>query len=143
MTQEIERLNNVIRSKTEDIAKLQERCRDMEDQVAFLKSHETKLIESQRTIDSLTITINEFKRNVQNEQDKARAIDGRARELETHLFSSTQEKEKLATLLKQKGFEYDELRNKFSRLEQESYRLLEIEAAYREAKVQISHFRIK
>jgi hypothetical protein len=47
--------------------------------VAYLKSHETKLLESQRVIDTLNITINEFKRNIQLEQDKARSFDGRAR----------------------------------------------------------------
>lgn len=80
MTQEIERLNNVLRGKTNEISALQDRCHALEDQVAYLKSHETKLLENQRVIDNLTITINEFKRNIQNEQDKARSCEGRARE---------------------------------------------------------------
>lgn len=79
MTQEIERLNNVVRAKTNELNGFQERCHGLEDQVAYLKSHETKLLESQRIIDTLNITVNEFKRNIQNEQDKARSIDGRAR----------------------------------------------------------------
>lgn len=41
-------------------------------------------------------------------------------------------------MLKQKGFEYDDLRSKYSRLEQESYHLQEVEAAYREAQNQIA-----
>lgn len=56
------------------------------------------------------------------------------------MFASTQEKEKLAGLLKQKGFEYDDLRSKYSRLEQDHYHLMEVEAAYRELQVQsLSH----
>ncbi len=80
----------MIRTKINELNTLQEHCHGLEDQVAYLKSHETKLIESQRLIDNLNITISEFKRTIQNEQDKARNADSKARELDSHLFASTQ-----------------------------------------------------
>lgn len=135
LTQEVERLNNALRVKTDEITRLNDRIRGLEDQVAFLKSHETKLIENQRIIETLNITINEFKRNFQLEQEKTRGMEGRARDFESQLYASAQEKDRLSALLKQKGFEFDEIRSKYSRLEQEMYQLREVEAAYREAKV--------
>lgn len=39
--------------------------------------------------------------------------------MENHLFKSTQEKEKLSSMIKVKNNEYDELRVQYSRLEPE------------------------
>lgn len=57
-----------------------------------------------------------MKRTIQNEQDKVRGSDSKMREFEAQLYNSAQEKERMIAVLKQKGFEYDELRGKYSRL---------------------------
>ena len=66
LTQEIERLNNMLRNKNEEYERLANRCRGLEDQVNFLKAHETKLADNERVIQNLNINITELKRNNQN-----------------------------------------------------------------------------
>lgn len=62
---------------------------------------------------------NSLKRELDGWQGKFRESEGKIREMENHLFKSTQEKEKLSSMIKVKNNEYDELRVQYSRLEPE------------------------
>lgn len=55
--------------------------------------------------------------------------------MENHLFKSTQEKEKLSSMIKVKNNEYDDLRQQYSRLEPEIHKKREIEIALQEHQV--------
>lgn len=137
LTQEIERLNNMIRTKSDECDRMGNKIRGLDDQINFLKAHETKLQENERVINNLNITVNEFKRNIQNEQDKARSLEGRLRDVESNLINVNQEKERITREFKQRCFDFDELKNRYGRLEQEIYQLKEVENAHREAKNKI------
>lgn len=57
------------------------------------------------------------------------------REFEANLYNLNQERDKINGQLKQKTFEFEDLRNKYSRMEQEMYHLKEVENEHKEAKV--------
>ena len=46
LTQELERLNNILRNKNDEYERLANRCRGLEDQVNSLKAYETKLADN-------------------------------------------------------------------------------------------------
>lgn len=56
----------MIRTKSDECDRMVNKIRGLEDQINFLKAHETKLQDNERTINTLNITVNEFKRNIQN-----------------------------------------------------------------------------
>ena len=87
--------------------------------------------------------MNEFKRNFQNEQEKARTLEGRLRDVESNLINVNQEKERVTRDFKQRSLDFDELKNRYGRLEQELYQIKEVENAYRESKVIVRLFRTK
>lgn len=62
-------------------------------------------------------------------------MEGRLRDIESNLINVNQEKERVTRDFKQKCFDFDELKNRYGRLEQEVYQLKEVEVVYREAKV--------
>ena len=123
LTQEIERLNNMVRAKAEECDRMGHKIRGLDDQINFLKAHEIKLQENERVINTLNISVNEFKRNMTNEQDKSRSMEGRLRDIESNLINVNQEKERITRDFKQKCFDFDELKNRYGRLEQEMYQL--------------------
>ena len=90
LTQEIERLNNMLRTKTHELDRISTSIRGLEDQVDFLRAHESKLQDNERTINGLNITVNEVKRSILNEQDKTRVLESRLRDGENNLLGVNQ-----------------------------------------------------
>ena len=116
LTQEIERLNNMVRTKSDECDRTGNKVRGLEDQINFLRAHEVKLQENERVISNLNITVNEFKRSSQNEQEKTRTLEGRLRDVESNLININQEKERITREFKQRSLDFDELKNRYGRL---------------------------
>lgn len=109
----------------------------LEEEVIYLKSHEIKLADADRNIKSLNATLDGLRKELSRWEDKYKAIDARARELDGSCFSLTQDKDKLTSMLRSKTTELEEFRMRTSKLEQDSYRARELEANYNETLVQM------
>ena len=84
------------------------------------------MAESERTIQNLSIKIENHIRETQKWEDKCKILDMKAKEYDTSLFNINQDRDKLSQQLKAKMFEYDELRTKFMRVETEAYKTKEL-----------------
>ena len=77
----------------------------------------------------------EIKRTLLTEQDRGRGLENKIRDMEQITFGLNQDKERLNGQLRQKSLEFEELRNRFSKMEQEVYVLRETEEALRGTRV--------
>lgn len=141
LTRQLEEYSNEIRVKTDEADRYKGIVRKLEEEVEFLRSHEIKLKDNERNIHSLQTTITEIKRTLLTEQDKTRGFENRIREMEQTIFALTQEKERLQGSGKQRVMEYEELRSRYARLEQENMMLRETEEGLRVVKVGMRLFR--
>ena len=51
------------------------------------------------------------------------------------LYENNSEKERLSSIIKSKNYEFEEMKNKFSRLEGDNHKVIELESALREQHV--------
>lgn len=84
---------------------------------------------------SLNTTIDSFKKESSRWEDRNRGMEGKLRDLESNCFGLTQEKDKLANVLRTRTTEYEDLRVRVGKLEQENFRARELEANYNESQV--------
>jgi Tfp pilus assembly protein PilN len=64
LTQEIERLTNLLRAKNDEVDRMNINYKRIEEEAIYLKSHESKLAESERIIKSLNATIDGLRRDL-------------------------------------------------------------------------------
>lgn len=57
LTQEVERMNNLLRNKNDEIERLNVTIRRLQEENALLKTNERRMAESERTIQNLTSKI--------------------------------------------------------------------------------------
>ena len=70
------------------------------------RNYEMKAAENEQIVSKLEGQLGRLSKDVENWQNKAKDADLKCRELDNHLFSSTQEKEKLSTMIRNKNSEY-------------------------------------
>lgn len=110
LTQEIERLNQLINEKNAFINGLEKEQIDLHSKINHYKSYESKIQESESYIKKYQDQIANVKRELDGWQKKAKDSDQRNKELDSNLFSQAQERERLSNLLKTKNHEFEGLR---------------------------------
>lgn len=117
MTQEIDRLNNLIKTKNEDIEQLEKEKIEIHSAMTKYKNYEIKIYENEQTVAKLQNNIEICKKDIENWQNKFRASEARGKELENNLYSTSQEKEKVGNIARTKTQECEELKNKINFLQ--------------------------
>lgn len=135
MTQQKERLNNLLRSKNDDIKGLENEKLELHSKINHYRNYEVKISESEQITTKLKDDINKLRKDVENWQGRAKEYENKARELENHLYQNNSEKEKLSAMIKTKNNEYDDLRGRYARLEGDTRKITELEAALKEQHV--------
>jgi len=74
MAMEIERLNNTVRLKTEESSRMRSKNTSLEEELSFLRSFESRLVESEQTISNLSIDLENNRREYNRLEDKLRGI---------------------------------------------------------------------
>lgn len=82
----------------------------------YLKSHEAKIVEADRTIKGLNSTLDGLRKEITSWEQKYRVLDHRAKELDSSCFSLTQDKDKMASILRTKTSELEDFRVRASKL---------------------------
>jgi chromosome segregation ATPase len=90
LTQELERVNNVVRGKNQDLERATLTIRNIEEEMLYLRGYETKIAESEKTIITLNQTVDNIKREGTKWEDKIRTTESRCRELEQNCYAISQ-----------------------------------------------------
>lgn len=103
MTQEIDRLNNLIKTKNEDIGQLEKQKLQIHSAMTKYKNYEIKIYENEQIVAKLQNNIEICKKDIENWQNKFRTSEAKAKELENNLYSISQEKEKVNNIARNKS----------------------------------------
>ena len=90
MTQEIDRLNNLIKNKNSDIDDLEREKIELYSMVNKYKNYETKIQENEQVVNRLQKSLADLKKDMDNSQDKIRSLDNKNKELENNLYQQSQ-----------------------------------------------------
>ena len=74
--------------------------------MAHYRNYELKAAENEQVVSKLESQLTRASKDIENWQNKFKDAELKARELDNHLFTSTQEKEKLSTMIRNKSHEY-------------------------------------
>ena len=96
-----------------------------------------KISEGEQVTARLNNEISKLRGDIENWQEKTRQAENKARDMDRVLYENNNEKERLSSLIKSKNYEYEELRNKYSRLEGDNHKIAELEGILHEQHVQI------
>ena len=138
LTGELDKLNDLLRDRNKEIAAMEKEKLELYSKINHYKNYEIKISENEQTCKRLQESNNSLKRELDGWQSKFRESEGKVREAENHLFKSTQEKEKLSSMIKAKNNDYDELRAQLARMEPELRKKGEIEISLQEHKVRVA-----
>lgn len=120
------RLNDLLRERNDLINKLESDSVEAVRKINHYKNYEIKISENEQTVRKLQDTVDKYRKDLDNWQNKYKESESKSREFENILFKNNQEKEKINSMFKAKNAEYDELRNQYSRLEPEIRRKKEM-----------------
>lgn len=81
MTQQKERLNNLLRSKNDDIKGLENEKLELHSKINHYRNYEVKISESEQITTKLKDDINKLRKDVENWQGRAKDYENKAREL--------------------------------------------------------------
>lgn len=112
MTQEIDRLNNLIKTKNDDIEQLEKEKLELHTAMNKYKNYEIKIYENQQTAAKLQNNIEICKKDIENWQNKYRTSEAKAKELENNLYAASQQKEKVGNIARAKTQECEQLKNR-------------------------------
>ena len=73
--------------------------------------------ENEQVISQLKNAINKVNSDLENTNGKLRAAENKNKDLENNLYSQSQEKEKINSIARTKTQEADELKNKYSQMQ--------------------------
>lgn len=135
MTQQRERLNNLIRSKNDDIKALENQKLELHSKINYYKNYEVKISESEQVSSKLKEDILKLRKDIEMWQGRAKEYENKVRELENYLYQNNSEKQKLSVMIKSKNNEYDDLRSRYARLEGDNRKITDLEAALKEQHV--------
>ena len=107
MTQEMDRLNNLIRNKNEDLEQLEREKIELYSQVNKYKNYEPKMQENEQIIGQLKNALNGANNQLQDAAEKIRAAENKHKDLENNMYSQSQEKEKINAIARNKTQEAD------------------------------------
>lgn len=88
MTQERERLNNLLRSKNDDINQLEKEKLELHTKINHYRNYEIKISEGEQTVTKLREDINKLRKEVENWQGRAKDFENKNREMESLLYQS-------------------------------------------------------
>ena len=88
MTQERERLNNLLRSKNDDINQLEKEKLELHTKINHYRNYEIKISEGEQTVAKLREDINKLRKEVENWQGRAKDFENKNREMESLLYQS-------------------------------------------------------
>lgn len=123
LTQEKERLNNLIRSKNDDIQSLENEKLELHSKMNHYRNYEVKITESEQITTRLNSEIAKLRGDIESWQDKNRQAENKIRDMDRLLYENNNEKERLSSIIKNKNYEQEELRNKYSRLEGDTHKI--------------------
>jgi chromosome segregation ATPase len=138
MTQENDRLNNLIKNKNDDLAQLEREKIELYSQVNKYKNYEPKMQENEQAIAQLKQALNKAQAQAGEAEQRIRAAENRHKDLENNLYSQSQEKEKVNSIARAKTQEAEELRNRYNEAQNELRKLPELQSICEQLHVQSS-----
>jgi chromosome segregation ATPase len=88
MTQERERLNNLLRSKNDDIKALEDEKLGLHSKINHYKNYENKINEGEQMAAKLKDDVNKLRNDGENWQNKAKQFENKVRDLENQLYQN-------------------------------------------------------
>lgn len=135
MAIEIERLNNAVRGKTDEVSRIKAKNNSLEEELSFVRGFESRLVESEQTISNLSIDLENNRREYSRLEDKCRGLEVKLLEADRKATAALQDKDRLSANLKTKTTEAEDLRSKLSRADGEIGRLRAIEESHYQLQV--------